>query len=443
MIKTTVNKYENNGLSSINYNYTRPKKAEILRRYHNQNSDKKPFYEKTQLITESYQNATILPLKRFSEDTLLFGRGGVVDCNKNYVDMSAIERRVQFSYEFSNPIIKNEKVVYCGFLVNHWGHFLVEAVARLWYFLENDNTVDKYVFFISENEEREIKGNYKEFLQLLGIWNKLEIINKPTQYKEVLVPELGYKWRTFFSQHYKNIFNTIAENIKIEPNWKPCDRVFFTRSQLSSAKADVGTPMLDNFFINNNYKIVSPEKISLSELIFLIRNAKECASISGSLPHNMLFGTDGQRLTIIERNILNNEIQTNINNIKKLHTTYVDANLGIYTVNLGFGPFFLCYKGLLEKYAIDNNLNPPDPQYISDKYIKKCFQQYMKIYKKIYHYEWFMFDWSVQFTDYQREAYLDSLNYVGDYIRGTKPFKLSHYFQLHYIKQIIKSIIRK
>lgn len=39
--------------------------------------------------------------------------------------------------------------------------------------------VDKYVFFLDENEEREIRANYREFLELLGIWEHLEIINTP------------------------------------------------------------------------------------------------------------------------------------------------------------------------------------------------------------------------------------------------------------------------
>ncbi len=443
MTKTNDNKI-NNGMSYIDYSYTRPKKAAVLKNWHNSYLNGEPFHEKKELITESYDNATILPIRRFPEDNLLFGRGGLVDKNNNYVALSAIDNRVQFSYEFNNPVVKDEKVVYGGYLVCQWGHFLVEAVSRLWYALENDTTIDKYVFFLSQDEEREATGNYKEFFQLLGIWDKIEIINKPTQYREVIVPELSYKWRTYFSQYYKKIFDTIANNIKISPQWQACDKIFFTRSQLASASlTDIGTPMVDSFFLNNNYKIISPEKISLSELIFLIRNAKECAAVSGTLPHNMLFGNDNQKLTIIERNILNNEIQSDINNIRQLNTTYVDANLGLYTVNLGFGPFLLCYKGLFEKYAKDNGLNPPDSQYTSDKYIKKCFQKYMKTYKQVYHYEWFMFDWSIKYTDYQREAYLDSLNYVGDYIYGRKPFKLSHYFELHYIKQIVKSIIRK
>ena len=67
----------------------------------------------------------------------------------------------------------------------------------------------------------------------------------------------------------------------------------------------------------------------------------------------------------------------------------------------------------------------------------------MKQYKKAYCYQWFMEDWSVKYTDYLREAYLDSLQYFGDYLSGEAPFKFSQYFTLHFIKKIIKKLINK
>ena len=67
--------------------------------------------------------------------------------------------------------------MYCGYLVPQWGHFLVEAVTRLWFFLKNDLSIDNYVFFIEENSDRSVSGNYREFLELLGVWNKIEVKN--------------------------------------------------------------------------------------------------------------------------------------------------------------------------------------------------------------------------------------------------------------------------
>lgn len=129
--------------TKINYNYLRPKKAKVLKDWHEEE-----FINKVSLSAKSYHNATILPLKKFKGDNLLFGRGGVVDEKGMYIENSAIDRRVQFSYEHDVEEIKDKRVVYCGYLVNQWGHFLVEAVARLWYFLENDKDIDNYVFFL-------------------------------------------------------------------------------------------------------------------------------------------------------------------------------------------------------------------------------------------------------------------------------------------------------
>ena len=146
----------------IDYRYLRPKKAAWLKRMYDT-----PLERKEALSVWHGRNATILPLCARGGDNLLFGRGGVVDENGQYVELSGIPTRIWGSYVFPKAEHRNETVVYCGFLVNHWGHFLVEAVTRLWYALENDTGVDKYVFFLNENEQRELKGNYREFFRLL------------------------------------------------------------------------------------------------------------------------------------------------------------------------------------------------------------------------------------------------------------------------------------
>lgn len=424
----------------INYNYLRKKKAVNLKEWHS-----KEFNKEDSLNAETFEDAIILPLKRFEGDSLLFGRGGVVDKNGHYVEKSAIKNRIEFSYEFEIKESKEETVVYCGYLVNHWGHFLIEAVSRLWYFIEEDNNkIDKYVFFIDFEETREIKGNYKEFFELLGIWGKIEIINKVTKYKKIIVPELGYKWLEYYSEQYKSIFNRIVQNIKINDEWKPKEKIFLTRSYLKKAqKVEFGLDMLDNYYIKNGYEVVAPENLTLSHLIYLIRNAKICASISGSLPHNMLFAKDNQKLIIVERNIINNEIQANINIIKQLYVTYIDANIAIYPVHIGRGPFIFSYSGLLEKYTKDNNYVPPEEKYCSNVYLNRCFKKYMKKYRDFYHYQWFMEEWEIPYTDYIREAYIDGFKYFEKYLKGDTAFKISQYFQIHYIKQFIKNLLKK
>lgn len=423
----------------IRYQYLRPLKADALKVWYNEK-----FTLKGQLSVQTYKGATILPLRRVAGDNLLFGRGGVIDSNNRYVELSAIKRRIEGSYEFTDIKFKDEKVVYCGYLINHWGHFLVETVARLWYFLKADPTIDKYVFFIGEKENRQIEGNFREFFELFGIWKKIEIINVPTRYREVVIPELGYKWRTYYSEQYKLIFRTVAANVKVDPEWESSEKIYFTRSRLKGIKEkEFGLEMLDDYFERNGYKVVSPEKMSLSHLIFLLQNAEIIASLSGSLPHNLLFGEDGKNLIIIERNVLNNEIQVDINKMKSLHVTYVDANIPIYSINLGWGPFIMSYDGMLAKFSQDNHYIEPDNRFLSKKYMKSLFVRYMKSYMREYHYQWFMEDWAEKYVGYIREGYKAGYDYYKEYLSGEKPFLLRHYFQKHYMKRIIKKFLRK
>lgn len=412
----------------VNYSFVRPLKAIDLKKWYSI-----PFEKKNELKVEEYKNATILPLKQIKGDELLFGRGGVVTESGEYVELSAIQERVQFPYEYSNSSFVDEKVVYCGYLVNQWGHFLIEAVARLWYFLKEDNeTIDHYVFFLQNNEKRVISGNYREFLELLGIWNKISIINQPTQYREVVVPELGYKRTIDFTEQYKDIFLKISNNVLSSSQPYNSPKIFFSRSQMKNiGKREFGLEIIDNYFKKNGYKVLHPEKMSLAELIRYMKEAEEIAMFSGSVHHNILFSEDNKKIVLIERNVINNEIQVDINRMKNASVDYIDANIPIYSVHISGGPFIMAYNKHLEHYTANRNMIPPDSKYCSNKYLKKMFKGYMHRYYHSYGFQWFMEDWCVKHTDLLREGYKESFQYFGDYLTGYKAFRLRHYFSSH------------
>lgn len=424
-------------MHSIDYRYLRPKKAAALETWYEE-----PFEERQTLSTWQGKNATILPLQKLEGDNLLFGRGGVVDENGEYVPLSAIPSRVENAYPFENAGYQDQKVVYCGYLVHHWGHFLVEAVARLWYCLEADPTIDKYVFFLKKGESREIRGNYKEFLKLLNIWDKLEFISEPTTYREVIVPELAFRCRSYYSPKFLDIFNTIANNVVADPSWKPLDKIYYSRSQLQKGSGfEFGFEVLDDFFKKNGYTILFPEKVPLSQMIFYIRNSKVVATLSGSLPHNMLFAANGQKLEIIERCVLNNDFQVNVNRMRELQVTYIDANIPVYTVDM-CGPFIMGYNDCMQHFASDRHFKDPDPKYCTEKHYRNCFVKYMKSYQDMYRYHWYMDNWYAPFADYLYEAYEAGRVYFADYLDGRKPFLWHHYFEFHYWKQFVKRILK-
>ena len=121
----------------VDYRYLRPRKADALQKLH-----AKPYPKCESPAVWKGANATILPL-RTADNFDWTGKGGVVDETGQYVDLSATYSFVNGAYPFESPEYRNERVVYCGYLVSHWGHFLVDAVNRLWYFLENGAALQK------------------------------------------------------------------------------------------------------------------------------------------------------------------------------------------------------------------------------------------------------------------------------------------------------------
>jgi len=424
---------------NIDYQYLRPYKAAWLKSMYA--SD---FEWKKELRVWRGKNATVLPLREEGRGSYRFGIGGVVDEAGQAVALSAIETRVGAGYPFEHAQYRDEKVVYCGYLINHWGHFLAEGVSRLWYALECEEPVDKYVFYLMENEERSIGGNFREFLQLAGVWEKVELVNQPTTYREVIVPESGFTLMQYASEPYRRIFDTVASRIQVRPEWKPLDKIFFTRSQFAKGNhLDFGVECLDSFFRNNGYHVLAPEKIPLSELIYYIRNASEIATISGTVHHNILFANNGQKITIMERLVVNIDYQVGINQIRDLDVTYVDANFNICGVSM-VGPFFVGYNHILQRFAQDRHMNPPDAEYLCKSYRDRYFKLYMRSYQDNYRYRWHMDSDGPELLLALYEAYMDNYTlYFREFLDGERPFLKEHYFQIHYWKQWLKRALRR
>ena len=419
----------------IDYTYLRPKKAAALKALH-----EAPMKLRNDLQVWSGENATVLPVRK-NDEYGWTGLGGVLDHQNQYVALSATLPFVDIGYSAPNRVYRDKKVVYCGYLIHHWGHFLMEGISRLWYFLENDPTIDQYVFLLDENEQREIRGNYREFLELLGIWSKLEFVNTPTTYREVLVPEISYGKLKYYSASHLSVFDTVAKNIHTQPDWKAYPKIYLSRSQLKKeAQYEFGHEVLDDFFAANGYQVLYPEQVSLSQMIFWIHNAQVVAAASGSAPHNMLFSQQGQHLEILERSVPNNDYQVNINHMKQLHVTYIDANLSLYTV-AACGPFLVGYTPLLEQFAKDRHYSPPQDKYLPEIYFDRCFPLYMKAYFDLNQYRWFIEESMIPEMDYRIEAYQEAADFFKDYLAGRKPFLWYHYLMPHYWKQFIKRLI--
>ena len=354
------------------------------------NADYKRIYQglskKLHLKYEVYRNAVVLPLRKFDGDKTYFGRGGVVDESGNYAKISAVEGRAEGAYDYDRCVYMDKKVVYCGYLTNAaWGDFLTESVARCWYFLKNDQTIQAYVFVTeSVSGVSAPEGNIREFFRLLGMEDKLEILHEPTKCREVVIPQMAYSIRHYYSVQYRKIFATVIEQAMQYRGETYHQKVFLSRGNWTqnSTKYEFGNEMLDDFFRKNGFEIIYPESLSLTELICILQNADTVASVSGSGAHNILFGKDGQKMIIIDRTVLNNEIQVEINKIKDLDVIHIDANLGFFPVGFGRGPFLYFMNSYFREFVKIYHMKAPAERFQSKEYLCNNLGNYFKAYNR-------------------------------------------------------------
>lgn len=419
---------------NVNIKYLRPKKGKKLKESIDkfQIISKKPDY--IELI-----NATILPDKKIKKNDQIVHLGGVVDSKKKYCEMSSIKNWIQGTYDVGDTDKENKTVVYLGLFRKHWGHLLGEWASRLWYFFEDDGNVDEYIYIYDENLEVNIDRNFKRFFQLLGIYDKIRIINKPIQFSKVIVPEMAYKISRSCSICFLKAFDKIREKALNcpDPNWESWDRIYFSRGRFQKQKKyELGNDMLDNYFKKNGFKIIYPEKLTLENLIYILNNAKTVATVSGTLQHNLIFANQNLNVITIERWPINNRIQTDFIKIKELNSTNIDSFISVYPWEYGMDLDVYSYNKLFDSFTVDNGFKKPDKKFLTDRYKKKLLKFFMASYYKKYLFKWYKDTECDENIELIREAYLDSEAIYSPYFNDGKPLFCWQMFTVWFVKYV-------
>lgn len=349
--------------------YLLPKKAE-----HTKAIYEKQMEFKESLQYEVYSNAYILPYR-------IGCYGGVVSSEMEYVECSATPALENKMYSFETSFYEDCTVVYGGAYIGHFGHFLTDTNLRTWIIFEDIWKDVDYIIFTRATELEKLKANCREFWQLLGIYDKVRIIDKPMQFAKVIVPECGYWNGKYYSQPWIDMFSYVSEKVEEigeEKGWNRYDKIFLSRKKF--AKREYGHREIDGFWKKNRYKVFYPERYSLSKLIWVMNHAEIISAISGTLLHHLLFCGNNKKIYICERYYPINELQIDINKIKQVDVTYIDCNICIFPTYIGNTPAILCYDDRMDEFAKNNNL-------VRCKKLTACAGMYRRYLKK-YAYEW-------------------------------------------------------
>lgn len=328
------------------------------------------FSNKTLAVQEVIDGIVVPPVnfkfkssKKYNPENTIFGAGGVIEKNGKYVDISAqkaygMRQRIAGVYDISDSLIasSNESVIYMNYFIHQWGHYLLDVIGRLWYALREKKL--KIVYTCYTDRQDEINGNYLELLNLLGIpKDRLLLINKPTAFKKIIVPESAIYPGKYYTNEYKQMFDLIVSNagVNIKSDNK---KIYCSRAKLGKAnKREFGEKLVEKVFNANGYESVYMEQLSLIEQIKLFNSCSEIALVNGSLAHNLLFVKNNCNVYILNKTYRYNLHQYLINQFSNINATFVDVYVSPLPVLYGYGPFIIRITSEFIKFCSDHNIN--------------------------------------------------------------------------------------
>lgn len=356
----------------------------------------KQYFSEKNLQVESVKNGIVLPPQKFKTkiknklgfQQALHGKGGVINSENKYIELSAqkakgMRNRVYGCYEINAKNIKkrDEKVIYLNYFIKQWGHFLLDVVGRLWYPLHHDKNT-KIVYTSYTGTDVEINDNYLEFFSLLGIdKSRLVMINEPTQFDEVIIPESSILPGEYYTKEYKDLFNAVVSNVLID-NEQYDRRIYCSRAKLDLARSkEFGEGGIEKIFLKNGFEPIYMETLSLTDQIKALNSARSVVLTSGSLAHNLLFINKKIDVYILNKTYRVNLHQFLINDISGANIRFVDIYRAPVPILYGFGPFLMDLTLPLITFLDKNNFTYEKTPILDKKDYFKFYFRWLWTYK--------------------------------------------------------------
>ncbi|WP_298068418.1 glycosyltransferase family 61 protein [uncultured Mailhella sp.] len=366
-------------------------------------------------------NGIVLPLRKYKDYNMMV-EGGVCDRKfkfvaghyLNYPDPNGY-LCCSRSYKPSEPVqVRHETVIFGGILYGGFWLTISSNLSRLWYLADHPKTPYKFVFL-----KNTFWGNLTiNMLEIAGLSeDKIEIIEHPTQFDKIIVPEQTFY---IFSSHRvgaEKIYNYIRERVKPGAYKK----VYLSRSALpigGNNEITFNEQYFENFYQKRGYEIIHPEQLPFKEQLSIMAGADEIIAWEGTLLFLTQFCKPETKVVILRRTVGHTPITP-------LLTTSIIPNCKIIDVHFNFLPATLdmgaelvgptsCWRRYLEHEGIPHTSD----EVSEDLHIRPILYDYVKLWGKIADApSYFARDTLLPLNNY---TLIDILDYVNSIFRGNK-----------------------
>jgi len=239
--------------------------------------------EPPDLGVETFDDVTLLPCQRDSHSRTGYSFGAL---DRDGANISA------FAHPWCAPRLLDldahrtpGRFVYGGLLMDHFGHFLLEAMARLWFIRAHPNLpvlwheIDLPVPHAPWHNWRQ------EVWRLLGLdQHSHHLIRSPMRFGQVVVPRPGFSVS-------EGLHPLQAAALAVVPTATPHlgDRVWLSRSALPGQFGRLlGEEALERWLAGRGWTVLRPEMMGVAAQANVFTGASTVAGFAGSAFHAVL-----------------------------------------------------------------------------------------------------------------------------------------------------------
>ncbi len=297
------------------------------------------------------EEGVILP-RKMANGAPMWGLGGVCDAGGTFVEASFYDggwAKHGGAYPVDTVQTLDAPALYIGMFYRHWGHFLIDLTNRLWAVRQLRARIpDLKIAYLGEET---VTGNNLEFFRLLGVAEEdLYQVSVPTRFSKVYVPQQAFQSCAWYTDEHLALFDTVVEGaLQSEQDFSALQdirKVYFTRTGFGKAQgSEFGEAYFERVFEKNGFTPIAPERLTLSEQIYLWNHAEEIACVNGSIPLNVLFcRNQNLKLTVLNKTALVHEnpyILLEMRQVEAVFLNVYDEPFRRYPKSLGEGPYLL------------------------------------------------------------------------------------------------------
>jgi Glycosyltransferase 61 len=238
------------------------------------------------------------------ENAVFAPAGGIFDDGGEALEL---ERRHGSSQEAPQPERElDEEVLYLGLLFGHYGHFLLESLARIWAIAAVDPSV-RVVFHpatvrLAEGRPAPRVSWMWRMLEAFGVpYERLLILERPTRIRRLLVPEPLHELGVFSHERAAEPFRALAARVLECGGAGVADQpVYLSRRLLPSAQRQtVGEAELENVLQENGVLVAHPQAMTLADQVRLFNRHADILATDGTAAWGMLFALGAPRMHLL------------------------------------------------------------------------------------------------------------------------------------------------